>query len=146
MSEATFPLSSIPLDATPDATWCTCGTCGRAFPDLYPSGRCPFEADHDDPPRATVPRLTDATTARGWFERSAGHAADLIIRTTDESGEPIVVVRPRGVIVADGGRVGVANALTGWDFTADRLVASYRNRFTLVAWYGDDMVVVTIVD
>lgn len=43
----TFPLSGIPLDATPDDTWATCGTCNRTFPDIYPAARCPFEGDHE---------------------------------------------------------------------------------------------------
>lgn len=25
----------------------TCGTCGHTFPDIYPAGRCPREADHE---------------------------------------------------------------------------------------------------
>jgi hypothetical protein len=43
-----FPLSSIPLDAEPQPDWLTCGTCGRAFPDIYPAARCPFEYDHEE--------------------------------------------------------------------------------------------------
>lgn len=25
----------------------TCGTCGKTFPDIYPSARCPYEYDHE---------------------------------------------------------------------------------------------------
>lgn len=49
MPTTTFPQSDVPLDATPDSTWVTCGSCGRTFPDLYPAARCPFEADHVAP-------------------------------------------------------------------------------------------------
>lgn len=51
----TFPQSSIPLDAEPDRTWCTCGTCGRTFPDIYPAARCPFEYDHHETETTTMP-------------------------------------------------------------------------------------------
>jgi len=25
----------------------TCGGCGKTFPDIYPSARCPYEYDHE---------------------------------------------------------------------------------------------------
>lgn len=81
----TFPYSSVPLHAAPDSTWATCGTCGRSFPDLYPSARCPFEDeddgwDEDDEPKSTHycascnKDIEDChcPTTLDWRERPAG--------------------------------------------------------------------------
>lgn len=42
----------------------TCGVCGRSFPDIYPSARCPFEYEHaltdEQSAQEEIARLHDA--------------------------------------------------------------------------------------
>jgi hypothetical protein len=42
----TYPLSDIVIGSLNDSDLVTCGTCGKKFPDIYPSARCPYEYEH----------------------------------------------------------------------------------------------------
>jgi hypothetical protein len=66
----------------------TCGHCGRSFPDIYPSGRCPFEYDHDyTEPKPVMPSVTDLSLnykAVAFFYEHAAFSYDPATETADE--------------------------------------------------------------
>jgi hypothetical protein len=66
-------------DQTPFPNTATCGTCGKSFPDIYPSARCPYESEHED-----QDVTEDMSKAERFFYTHAGFSWNPKTQTEDE--------------------------------------------------------------
>lgn len=75
----TYPLSDIEIGSLPSNELVTCGTCGRSFPDIYPSARCPFEYEH-----AEILAAKPLTANEQFFYDNAGYSYDPKTETAED--------------------------------------------------------------
>lgn len=80
----TYPQSDIVIGSLNDVDLVTCGTCGKKFPDIYPSARCPYEHEHKDIRKWTT---DEAGCLIGGHHGWHGHAYKLDLAV--QSGYPI---------------------------------------------------------